>query len=157
MSNNTCNLNIQYGIRLWSSSDNNISWNQVCNNTLRGVYILSGSNNTIWNNTFIGNNGAGTVYDPTHIQASDDGTNNRWNSSSGFGNYWSDWTTPDVVPPYGIVDAPYDIAGSAGAKDYYPLTTPQEPIPEFGMMPLVVTVLLAAIVLMIGARRRKAQ
>jgi hypothetical protein len=36
------------------------------------------------------------------------------------------------------------------------LTTPQEPIPEFGMGPFVMMVFLAAVVLTIAARRRKA-
>jgi len=70
------------------------------------------------------NNGASSTYDPSHIQASDDGTANWWNSTEGYGNYWSDWTAPDVNPPYGIVDEPYNISGSAGAKDFYPLTWP---------------------------------
>ncbi|HJX04475.1 MAG TPA: hypothetical protein VJ489_01510, partial [Thermoplasmata archaeon] len=61
-------------------------------------------------------------------------------------------------PPDGIVDVPYDIAGDAGAKDNHPLTTtPSEPIPEFGMMPLIMMVFVMAIVLTIGARRRKTQ
>ena len=126
-------------------------------NLLYGVNISSGSNNVIWNNTFINNNGAGSTYDSSHIQACDDGTNNWWNSTDNYGNYWSDWTTPDVAPADGIVDVPYDIAGSAGAKDYYPLTTtPTEPIPEFGMMPFVVLVLLIVVVLAGKARRKNA-
>ncbi len=36
------------------------------------------------------------------------------------------------------------------------MDTPQAPIPEFGMMPFVVMVLMAAVVLTIAARRRKA-
>ncbi|MEM3493577.1 MAG: NosD domain-containing protein, partial [Thermoplasmata archaeon] len=43
-----------------------------------------------------------------------------WNLS-GEGNYWSDWQWPDNNHD-GIVDLPYEIAGDAGAKDYYPLT-----------------------------------
>jgi hypothetical protein len=38
-----------------------------------------------------------------------------------------------------------------------PEPVPTEPIPEFGMMPFVVMVFLAAVVLTIGARRRKVQ
>jgi hypothetical protein len=125
-----------------------------------GVLISSGSNtNTIWNNTFYHNNGASDTYESSHVQACDDGTSNWWNSTNGYGNYWSDWTTPDDVPRYGIVDVPYDITGSAGAKDYYPLTAsevPTEPIPEFGMISLVVMVMLVAVVLTMEARRRKA-
>jgi len=151
--NNTC-LRNAYGIQL-AGSGNVLTWNQLLDSNLEGVYIAEGSYNLICNNVFIGNNGAGTTFDPGHIQAYDDGTDNRWNGSNGEGNCWSDWTTPDVAPPDGIVDVPYDIAGSAGAKDLFPLTTPQAPIPEFGMMPFMVMVLLAAILLASEARRRR--
>ena len=122
------------------------------------MYIYdASSSNIVFNNTFIGNNGAGSTYNSSHVQAYDDGTNNWWNSTDGYGNWWSDWTKPDYVPPYGIVDLPYNISGSAGAKDYYPLTTtPTQPIPEFGVMPFVV-VLMAAIVFTTEGRRRKPQ
>jgi len=93
--------------------DNDIFSNKLCFNIREGLYINSGSNNRIWNNTFIDNNGGG-------VQAFDGGANNRWNSSSGYGNWWSDWQTPDNLPPWGIVDLPYSIYGDAGAKDYYP-------------------------------------
>jgi len=121
------------------------------------VFISSNSgDNRIWNNTFAGNKGATDTYDSSRVQACDNGTSNWWNSTDGYGNYWSDWTTPDAIPPWGVVDHPYLLDGSAGAEDYYPLTTtPSEPIPEFGMVPFVVMVLLVAIVLTIGARRRK--
>jgi len=154
LANNTCSLNVAMGVDLNSSDGNTIFWNIIFDNSGYGAEISSGSNNRIWNNTFYHNNGAGDAYDPAHVQARDDGTGNWWNSTDGHGNYWSDWTTPDVVPPYGVVDLPYNIEGGEGAKDFYPLTTPQEPIPEFGAMPLVVMVLLAAILLTIGARRR---
>ena len=158
--NNTCNSNGD-GISLnWSSSNNDMSRNLVCNNVEYGVFISSGSDNRIWNNTFVDNRGAGSVYDPAHVQAYDDGTN-WWNSSGtphGYGNYWSDWQSPDNVPPYGIVDLPYSISGSAGAKDDYPLTTkPSMPIPEFGMTPLMVMILLVVIVLAEETRRKKSR
>ena len=158
LNNNTCSSNSVFGIYLGPSS-NTLSGNLICSNGNYGVYATAESVNCrINNNTFVGNNGAGSVYNPSHVQASDDGTSNSWNSTDGYGNYWSDWTTPDVAPPDGIVDVPYDIAGSAGAKDYYPLTTaPTEPIPEFGVMPIVVMVFLAAVLLTREARRRKAQ
>jgi parallel beta-helix repeat protein len=159
LSNNTCSNN-QFGIYLSSSSDNTAAWNQICNNSGFGMLVTAGADrNMIWNNTFVGNNGAGTVYDPTHIQASDDGTNNWWNTSGsphGYGNYWSDLTTPDVNGD-GIVDDPFDyvIGGSAGAKDYYPLTTPSIPpyIPEFS--DLVVPIVGLMLILLIVGRARK--
>lgn len=131
LSNNTCSNNHWHGILLVSSSSNAISGNRLCNNTQYGVDIGSGSNNKIWNNIFIGNNGAGSVYNASHVQAWDDGLNNWWNTSGaphGYGNYWSDWVAPDNNAPLGIVDNPYDISGSAVAKDYYPLTT--EPVSQ---------------------------
>ena len=182
--NSICNSNVEEGILLISSCDNDLIGNNlsannrgvslsssgsntlinniISNSTEYGLFIsgLDSSNNRIWNNTFYHNNGTSDTYDPAHIQAYDDGTGNRWNSTNGYGNYWSDWTTPDDLPRYGIVDGPYDIDGSAGAQDFYPLTAPEvptEPIPEFGMMPFVVMALLVAIVLAIRARRRKAR
>lgn len=146
--------NSNSGITIWGD-DNLIHDNMICNNTGYGVNITSfgESRNHVWNNTLIGNNGAGSTYSSGHTQAYD-GTNNSWNSTDGYGNYWSDWNTPDANHD-GIVDQPYLIDGSAGAQDYYPLTNaPQVPIPEFGMMPFVVMILMAVIV-MAGESRRK--
>jgi len=39
-----------------------------------------------------------------------------------IGNYWDNWTSPDVSPNDGIVDDPYTyIGGSAGSIDYLPI------------------------------------
>ena len=154
LSNNTCSSNGYYGIYLESSSDNNtlvsntcssnnwygicllesnyseIAWNEIYDNALYGM-LIGFSINNIWNNTFVGNNGATDTYDASHVQACDEGTNNRWNSTDGYGNWWNDWQSPDNVRPYGIVDLPYNISGSGGAKDNYPLTTPPAPKPEY--------------------------
>jgi len=120
LSNNTCCSNNQFGIYLYFSSNSTIVWNHLCNNSGYGVFIESGSNNRIWSNTFINNFGAGSIYNVLHIQAYDDSANNRWNSS-GYGNYWSDWTMPDK-DKNGIVDIPYNISGSVGIKDCFPLS-----------------------------------
>jgi len=156
--NNTCSFDYIGMMLEWTSTYGNIVYgNNIWNNTLWGISLsFETNNNRIWNNTLYYNNGAGDVYDSSHIQAIDDGTNNSWNSTDGYGNFWSDWTTPDVAPPFGIVDTPYGIAGSAGAEDFYPLTTPQTPIPEFPMMPFVVMVLLLVVALTIRARRKSA-
>lgn len=153
--NNMCSAN-QDGIRLTLCNDTMIQMNRIVGNSRHGISIYSGSNNMIWNNTFDQNNGSGDTYDPLHIQAYDAGTENWWNSMDGYGNYWGDWTTPDVAPPDGIVDIPYQIDGSSDAQDNYPLTTTQTLIPEFGMMPLVVIGLLITLVLVTGARRKNA-
>ncbi|MBN1677812.1 MAG: right-handed parallel beta-helix repeat-containing protein [Candidatus Thermoplasmatota archaeon] len=127
-SGNTCSDNY-YGMRISRSPDNRF-FNNTCSDSVAygfytdWTYYDPGGGNRIWNNTFEDNNGAGSSYDPSHCQACDNGGGNWWNSSEGCGNYWSDWTTPDIAPQDGIVDAPYEIAGDAGAKDYHPLTTP---------------------------------
>lgn len=130
--NNNCSSNNGCGITLFSGNNNEVTQNLIFNNAAYGVNVSSRfcSHSRIWNNTISGNNGAGSVYDPSHVQAFDAGLNTSWNTTDGYGNCWGDWTTPDVAPPDGIVDVPYVIAGSAGAKDYYPLTTtPTGPIP----------------------------
>ncbi len=155
MDSNNCSRNGRWGVQLGHSNNNTLLRNQICNNSQYGVRLDQYSaSNQVFNNTFIGNNGAGSTYDPAHIQAYDGGTNNRWNTSGtphGYGNYWSDWTSPDVAPADGIVDVNYTIVG--GAHDEYPLAGAPEPIPEFGMMPLVVIGLLA--VFLLAARGRK--
>jgi len=120
LTENTCSSN-GCGIYLYYyANDNVISDNNCSNNSGYGMYLYaSTSKNRIWNNTFYHNNGAGDNYNPSKIQAFDAGTSNRWNIS-GFGNWWSDWTTPDAASPWGIVDGPYSIYGGTGAKDYYP-------------------------------------
>jgi len=151
---NTCSNN-WCGMYLDSSDGNGIIWNEINNNTNYGLTISSDSNdNRISNNAFAGNNGATDTYDVSHVQAYDDGLGNLWNSTDGYGNYWSDWTGPDA-DMNGVVDLPYNISGSAGAEDNYPLTTVQTPIPEFGMMPLVVIGLMAVILVAGEVGRKK--
>jgi parallel beta-helix repeat protein len=153
---NNCSSNRWSGLYLQQANDNVLVCNRVFGNGEYGICIF-GSGNRIWNNTFSHNNGASDTYDPAHVQAYDGETNNWWNGSDGYGNYWSDWTSPDANMD-GIVDNPYIIGGGGGGRDYYPLTTtPTEPIPEFGMVPFVVIVLLTAVFFTVGTRRRKAQ
>jgi len=105
----------------------------------------------IWNNIFYHNNGTGDTYDPLLVQAYDDGTNNWWNSTEGYGNFWSDWTTPDN-DFNGIVDIPYNISGSSGAKDYYPQTiAPIIPEPSI----LILAGIMMMLFLIIGRTRKK--
>jgi len=158
---NNCSENIINGIFLAYSRDNFLTNNSCTRNLEYGLCVINGEssirnyvsrNNTIWNNTFTGNNGASGTYDPSHVQAYDGGSDNRWNSTEGYGNWWSDWSGPDA-DMNGIVDLPYNVNGSAGARDYYPRTSTQVPIPEFGMMPLVVMMLLAMAALTRKLRR----
>jgi parallel beta-helix repeat protein len=144
ISGNIVSNNSEHGISLISMSDrNNIKNNLIENNTAYGIWLFSGTLNRIWNNTFIDNNGATVTYDPGHIQAMDDAINNWWNTTGtpGYGNYWSDWTTPDTSPTDGIVDAPYVLDGGVSSQDEYPLTLIPMPIPEFldAIIPIIAT------------------
>lgn len=175
--NNTCNHNQWTGIYLEASSNNTIDWNNCIINTINGIgmfwkcdhnvvfqnIVLNNTNygcaissncvgNLIHDNTFIGNNGSGTVWNPLKIQGYDDTGPNSW-SLSGAGNYWNDWTTPDNLPPGspdGIVDLPYLLNGGAGVTDGFPLTT-MTVIPEPGILFLAITMMAACLLIM---RRR---
>jgi parallel beta-helix repeat protein len=154
LSNNSYSDN-SYGAYLSDSDYNEVSQNRIANNTYYGVWILSSVGNVIWNNTLIYNNGATDSFDAAHVQAYEFGAGNWWNSTDRYGNYWSDWTTPDANGD-GIVDLPYPIDGVPGAWDYAPLANaPGEPIPEFGIMPLVVIMFLAMVALTRLAAGRK--
>ncbi|UCE36282.1 MAG: right-handed parallel beta-helix repeat-containing protein [Thermoplasmata archaeon] len=115
-----------YGIHIDWSSYNTIISNTIVSSIYHGIYIHHDGYNTIYHNAFTDNNGSG-------VQGLDYvGTNILNDSYPSGGNYWSDWTTPDMASgpnqnlpgPDGIVDFPYLLDGGSGAMDYYPLTTP---------------------------------
>jgi parallel beta-helix repeat protein len=116
----------QNGLITENKFENN-SWHAI---VLAGGYS-SNSDITIWNNIFLNNNGVTSTYNLTNTQVTDNTQigSNYWNNSIGQGNHWSDWTAPDNNKD-GIVDIPYIINGSAGAKDYYPLVKPSFTPPE---------------------------
>ena len=160
---NNCSENGISGINLTCSRDNILTENTCLFNEGYGLSVVNGEpsmensvsrNNTIWNNTIAGNNGASDIYEVSHVQAYDGGEDNWWNSTDGYGNWWGDWTVPDM-DMNGIVDLPYDIGGDAGAKDYYPRTNAETPIPEFSIMPFVALALMAVVVFAADTRRRK--
>ena len=99
--NNTISFNVGHGIDLENSNSTHIAYNLFSNNTNWGVMIISGNSNTIYYNAFIFNQ-MGYPY-----QGMDDGTSNNWNY-----NYWNNWTS-----------GTYEIAGSAGSEDLYPLAS----------------------------------
>ena len=143
---NSIFYNTNEGIVLYVGSDgNSITENSIYNNGEYGAYLYNSNGNRIWNNSFYNNHGSGEVYNGENVQGYDNGVN-YWNTSA-MGNYWADWTTPDDNGD-GIVDEPYVLDG--GAKDYYPLTEPQVPIPEMSFAVLVI--LVVAVVL--GLRKK---
>lgn len=79
-----------------------------------GVDIESGTSNFVYNNNFIGDNGATSTYNELHIQAFSV-PGNYFNSSAKIGNYWADWHSYNAqghLNPYYVSD---------GVWDYYPL------------------------------------
>ncbi len=114
------------GIYVWASRDNIITNNYIVHNNDYGIYICSieSTNNQIYNNTLIYNHGSDNFFNSSHVQAYDSGNNNKWNTSSGYGNYWHDWANNNDTNDQngdGIVDWPYSIEGLSCAKDRYPL------------------------------------
>lgn len=117
ISNNTCSYNGEVGIYALDTTSTEISNNTCVGNTLYGIRLGSSQGNVLYGNILTDNNGATSVFDGSHVQAFDDGLN-CWNLSSN-GNFWSDWTSPDLDGD-GIVDEAYLIDGGTG-KDMMPL------------------------------------
>ncbi len=124
------------GIYLTNSDSNNIESNSIENSNSYGIFLDSSDNNIIKINSFqnskstcikINLNSIGnTIYlndfnDGSYANdgnAIDDGSNN-WDYGS-QGNYWDDYNDYDSNSD-GIGDTPYNIGGSGGSKDNYPL------------------------------------
>lgn len=135
-----------YGIEISESTFNEFRDNFVSRSTSYGLYLgLDTRSNRVWNNTFEHNNGSGDVYNSTRIQARDECDANRWNASAG-GNYWADWTVPDLNDD-GIVDVPYLIDGGPGSTDFLPLADPTQVIPEFSTPVLTIATIASALMI----------
>ncbi|MCX8173099.1 MAG: right-handed parallel beta-helix repeat-containing protein [Thermoplasmata archaeon] len=114
--------NGENGIHLMETLESRITENQFVANSQYGVYITFGSiSNEIHHNDFTGNNGATGTYDANHTQAYDSTGGNSW-CPDNYGNYWADWMTPDADNNF-VVDSPYQLDGTAGVKDDFPLVS----------------------------------
>jgi parallel beta-helix repeat protein len=133
------------------TSQNLIRNNSIYNNTAYGVGLGSSVSYTyVYWNSFVNNHGATDIYSSSHVQASDSGSSNYWNSPD-KGNFWRDWSKPDDDGD-GIVDNPYSIDGSANSEDNYPLSFLNQPVvPEFNSFALILISIFAALLL---ARKR---
>jgi parallel beta-helix repeat protein len=145
LANNSCAANYVDGIYLYYSNGNRISYNTLFNNKRYGVYISQYSiYSIIHHNNFIDNHGSNLTFNSTHIQALANTTADYWNDTYGNGNYWSDWKSPDN-DSNGIVDEPYILDGTAGAKDFFPLVHPVALVPDPSPLPFVMlTIVLFA-------------
>jgi parallel beta-helix repeat protein len=109
LSNNTVSSN-GFGITLGGNTDENKIYNNTVSNNGTGIYLcINAQLNTIYNNNFENTTnadvrGEGNVFD-----------------LNGSGNYWSNWTTPDVDGD-GIVDNPYVMPPYGNGQDNYPWT-----------------------------------
>ncbi len=137
ISNNIASYGLVYGILLEGSMGltrfNTISNNIVSNNLDTGISLRSGCVNNVISNNLISNNtnygielDPGTANNEVYLNclnntsnAVDDGTTNNWDNGD-KGNYWHDYIGTDGDND-GIGDIPYDIPGSAGSQDNYPL------------------------------------
>lgn len=111
------------GISMIMSQENDISCNQIFNNTGYGVSLAmcmgGGQYNKFHHNNFTANNGGGVQgYDFSEGFA----TNYWYYQTYEEGNYWSDYTGPDTNGD-GVGDIPYDIDGEE-SQDLYPLMAP---------------------------------
>ena len=102
------------------ASGNTLMSSSFVADTSYGVYIASGSGNTVWNNNFAGDNGATATYSAAHIQAwsvpgNDFNICTSGSCATGIGNYWADWHT---YGPNGFL-APYPVTGSV--YDMFPI------------------------------------
>lgn len=139
--NNTIRDSMDEGIRLYSSSDYiTVVNNSIFNSINYGIDVHSSDNVLVYNNSLVGNNGATSTYEASHVQAINNGSGNEW-SHKGHGNYWSDWVSPDNNND-GIVDSPYILGGDTGSQDPYPLAESTHPIPELNFfLPFMLLVL----------------
>lgn len=98
---------------------NSVTGSSFVDETSYGIAIVYGYYNTIWNNNFIGDNGATSTFDPAHLQAFSGDYNYfyicpgsaYYTCSSGIGNYWADWHTYGAngyLAPYVISGVTYD-------------------------------------------------
>jgi len=126
----------QIGITTWSFVRyNNITRNIIHNNTFYGIEFKGGpsGNNDVYFNCFEDNG----------VHANDGASNNKWDNGT-IGNYWDDYTGSDS-DNNGIGDIPYNIAGSAGSQDNFPLMICPISTQDGGGFPIELIIIISII------------
>jgi len=151
ISNNNASNGLVFGIILDASGghtrNNTISHNIVSGNLDVGICLHPGCENNVISENIIKDNGnygialySNTSNNQVYLNclnntsnALDDGINNYWDNGI-KGNYWDDYPYDDEDAD-GIGDTPYNISGSAGNQDNYPLIECPERSVVSGMIP----------------------
>ena len=137
ISGNIASYNGQSGIMLFTFGchDNLITANILKENQAwAGIYINGGDDNDVYLNCFIDNK----------LNAYDGGMNNQWDNGT-IGNYWSNYTGSDSNGD-GIGDIPYNITGTAGSQDNFPLKKcPFSTTQDGGGFPLELVIIISVI------------
>ena len=126
-SNNTIAINTiehnKIGVDISGFSNNNTFFeNQIINNLNLGVGIHKLPKVSCYYNIFYGN----TFNNPQGINAMDNCSTNKWDYGK-IGNSWQDYVGRDANDD-GIGDTPYNISGTGGAQDKYPIYSDRQDI-----------------------------
>ncbi|MCD4746332.1 MAG: right-handed parallel beta-helix repeat-containing protein, partial [Bacteroidales bacterium] len=130
LKHNIITNNIGSGICCDKTNSTDIIGNRICENSEYGIKLVGSSTGTqIYHNTFV-SNVSGNAYDE-NSNTWHNGYSTPFNPSTDGGNYWSDYTGPDIfhgpnqdiVGSDGIGDILYNIPGGSNV-DQYPFIEP---------------------------------
>jgi parallel beta-helix repeat protein len=140
ISGNLMQENTQYGIYIDSSNNNTLSGNIFLNNTNNGICIWDGGKFNIFFQNQIAGNSIGVYiaklsfdnifYSNNFSQNTQhsmiNSGPNYWDNGT-IGNYWDNYSGNDFNDDL-IGDTPYDIQGTYGSRDLYPIWEDDERI-----------------------------